>query len=149
MDRERQADGASRTSWPRPSPAASARRFRQALDQLLRAAQRAPADVRTDVNMDDVAALAIGCATLRATHRDRNGGARMVRLTLECLRAPSFVTQGPAFRKTTGPFHTASQSEECGAWLQLRPTGRPARYCGATCRQRAHRRRLGTAGMHA
>ncbi|MFF4803785.1 TetR/AcrR family transcriptional regulator [Streptomyces sp. NPDC001351] len=133
------------TSWPRPSLAASARRFRQALDHMLRAAQRA-GGVRTDVNTDDVAALTVGCATMRTAHRDRNGGARMVRLALECLRAPSAVTQGQVFRDTPGPFHTASQCEECGVWLELRPTGRPARYCGATCRQRAHRRRLGTAG---
>ncbi|MYR63740.1 TetR/AcrR family transcriptional regulator, partial [Streptomyces sp. SID625] len=26
--------------------------------------------------------------------------------------------------------------------LTVRPTGRPVRYCGATCRQRARRRRL-------
>ncbi|MFD5544339.1 TetR/AcrR family transcriptional regulator [Streptomyces sp. NPDC127079] len=134
----------TRTSWPRPSLAASARRFRQALDHMLRAAQRA-GGVRTDVNADDVAALTVGCATMRAAHRDRNGGARMVRLALESLRAPSSVTQGQGFRDIPGSFRTASQCEECGAWLELRPTGRPARYCGATCRQRAHRRRLGTA----
>ncbi|QTD95873.1 TetR/AcrR family transcriptional regulator [Streptomyces cyanogenus] len=134
------------TSWPRPSLAASARRFRQALDQLLRAAQEA-GGVRTDVNADDVAALTVGCAAIRAAHHDRNGGARMVRLALESLRAPSFVTQGRGFRDTPGTLHPAPRCEECGARLEARSTGRPARYCGATCRQRAHRRRLGTATL--
>jgi hypothetical protein len=32
--------------------------------------------------------------------------------------------------------------EECGTPLRLRATGRPARYCGAACRQRARRRRI-------
>jgi AcrR family transcriptional regulator len=132
------------TSWPRPSLAASARRFRQALDELLRAAQQA-GGVRTDVSADDVAALTVGCATIRAAHRDRNGGARMVRLALESLRRPESVTQERAFRYAPGARHAAPRCEECGARLETRSTGRPARYCGATCRQRAHRRRLGPA----
>ncbi|CAG6391110.1 TetR/AcrR family transcriptional regulator [Streptomyces cocklensis] len=129
----------TQTSWPRPSLAASARRFRQALDELLRAAQRA-GGVRTDVSTDDVTALTVGCATIWAAHRDPNGGARMVRLALESLRAPSNVTQGRGFRDTPGTLHAMPRCEECGARLEARSTGRPARYCGATCRQRAHRR---------
>ncbi|ATL32715.1 TetR/AcrR family transcriptional regulator [Streptomyces formicae] len=136
----------TQTSWPRPSLAASARRFRQALDQLLRAAQHA-GGIRTDVNTDDVAALTVGCATMWAAHHDRDGGARMVRLALESLRTPSFVTQERDFRDTPGTLHAASRCEECGARLEARSTGRPARYCGATCRQRAHRRHLGTATL--
>jgi AcrR family transcriptional regulator len=134
----------TQTNWPRPSLAASARRFRRTLDELLRAAQRA-GGVRTDVSTDDVAALTVGCAAIRAAHRDRNGGTRMVRLALESLRTPVPVTQGLSFRDTPGTLRTASRCEECGAWLKARSTGRPARFCGATCRQRAHRRRLGTA----
>ncbi|MGW1871998.1 TetR/AcrR family transcriptional regulator [Streptomyces sp. NPDC001975] len=132
------------TSWPRPALAASARRFRQALDELLRAAQRADG-VRTDVSADDVAALTVGCATTWAAHRDSKGGNRMVRLTLESLRSPVSVTEGPVFRDTPGTLHAAPRCEECGARLEARSTGRPARYCGAACRQRAHRRRLGPA----
>jgi len=132
------------TSWPRPSLAASARRFRQALDELLRAAQRA-GGVRTDVSADDVAALTVGCVTTWAAHRDRNGGTRMVRLTLESLRSPVSVTEGRVFRDGYGTLDAVPRCEECGARLDARSTGRPARYCGATCRQRAHRRRLGPA----
>ncbi|MFD8717696.1 TetR/AcrR family transcriptional regulator [Streptomyces sp. NPDC059629] len=134
----------TQTSWPRPSLSASARRFRQALEELLRAAQQA-GGVRTDVGTDDVAALTVGCATMWSAHRDRNGGARIVRLALESLRTPMAVTQGRGFRDTPGALHTTSRCEECGDRLEARFTGRPARYCGATCRQRAHRRRLGTA----
>ncbi|MFE4961591.1 TetR/AcrR family transcriptional regulator [Streptomyces sp. NPDC056660] len=136
------------TSWPRPSLAASARRFRQTLDELLRAAQQA-GGVRTDVSADDVAALTVGCATIRAAHRDPSSGTRMVRLTLESLRSPAPVTEGrvfrDTFRDTPGTLHAAPRCEECGARLEARSTGRPARYCGAACRQRAHRRRLGPA----
>ncbi|MFJ9246835.1 TetR/AcrR family transcriptional regulator [Streptomyces sp. NPDC101776] len=132
------------TSWPRPGLAASARRFRQALDELLRAAQRA-GGVRADVSADDVAALTVGCATIWAAHRDRNGGSRMVRLALESLRSPVSVTEGQVFRDGHGALRSAPLCEECGTQLESRTTGRPARYCGATCRQRARRRRLGQA----
>lgn len=133
-------------NWPRPGLAASARRFRQALDELLRAAQRA-GGVRDDVGPADVVALTAGCATVRAAHPDRTGGARMARLALEGLRSPAYVTKVPAFRDGVGAGAGARgpsrRCEECGAHLDSRPTGRPARYCGATCRQRAHRRRPG------
>ncbi|MGW2964879.1 TetR/AcrR family transcriptional regulator [Streptomyces sp. NPDC001220] len=134
------------TSWPRPGLAASARRFRQTLDELLRAAQQV-GGVRIDVSADDVAALTVGCATMRGAHRDRNGGTRMVRLALESLRSPGSVTEGQAFRDMPGTLHAAPRCDQCGARLDARPTGRPARYCGATCRQRARRRRLGPASF--
>ncbi|WP_329176494.1 TetR/AcrR family transcriptional regulator [Streptomyces sp. NBC_01477] len=129
------------TSWPRPLLAASAQRFHQALAGLLRAAQQS-GGVRADVGPDDVTALTIGCVAMRA--RGRAGGARMVHLTLEGLRGPAAVTEGRTFRHLPGGRHaTAPRCEECEAELASRATGRPARYCGATCRQRAHRRRLG------
>lgn len=128
------------TSWPRPGLAASARRFHQALDELLRAAQRS-GGVRADVSAEDVAALLVGCATTSAAHRDPNGGARMVRLALGSLRNPVSVTEVRALRDGYGTLRAAPRCEECGARLETRPTGRPARYCGPTCRQRAHRRR--------
>ncbi|MGX9890929.1 TetR/AcrR family transcriptional regulator [Streptomyces sp. NPDC002276] len=128
-------------NWPRPGLAASARRFRQALDELLHAAQRA-GGVRADVSADDVAALTVGCAAMWAAHRDRNGGIRMVRLALESLRSSASVTEGRVFRDAPGTLHAAPRCEECGARLDARSIGRPALYCGATCRQRARRRRL-------
>ncbi|MGW1624453.1 TetR/AcrR family transcriptional regulator [Streptomyces sp. NPDC002172] len=134
------------TSWPRPGLAASARRFRRALDDLLRAAQQA-GGVRNDVSVDDVAALIVGCVTIWAAHHDRNGGTRMVRLALEGLRSSAPVTGGRVFRDVPGTLHAAPRCEECGTRLEVRSTGRPARYCGAACRQRACRRRRGPATM--
>ena len=29
--------------------------------------------------------------------------------------------------------------ESCSAWFERKPTGRPKRFCGDACRQRAHR----------
>lgn len=136
----------TQTSWPRPVLAASVRRFHRALGELLGAAQRA-GGVRADVSTDDVAALTVGCATLWAAHSDPNRGTRMVRLALESLRTPPRVTQERGFRDTSAAPRTVSLCEECGAGFEARPTGRPARYCGATCRQRARRRRLGTAAL--
>jgi AcrR family transcriptional regulator len=130
------------TSWPRPMLAASAHRFGRALAEMLRAAQQA-GGVRGDLSPDDVTALTVGCATMRAAHRDRASGTRMVRLALEGLRNPTPVTEWRGFRYTPGGRHaTRPRCEECGAELDAQTTGRPARYCGATCRQRAHRRRL-------
>ncbi|MFE2107475.1 TetR/AcrR family transcriptional regulator [Kitasatospora sp. NPDC059463] len=124
------------TSWPRPGLTAARLRFRQVLAALLQAAQRA-GGVRADVAPEDVAALAAGCVSMLGARRDRPAGLKLVRLTLDGLRPSASVTEGRSFRD--GP---DVRCEECGSALTVRPTGRPVRYCGATCRQRAHRRRL-------
>ncbi|MFD0024590.1 TetR/AcrR family transcriptional regulator [Streptomyces sp. NPDC058382] len=131
------------TSWPRPMLLASARQFHEALAELLRAAQQA-GGVRAGIGSDDVAVLIAGCATIRATHRDSAGGVRMVHLALEGLRGPASVTERHAFRYGPGERHVMrTRCEECGAEFEAKTAGRPARFCGATCRQRAHRRRSG------
>ena len=113
--------------WPRPMLAASARRFHQALEQLLRAAQLS-GGVRADVSTEDVAVLAVGCATMRAAHPGRTSGTRMVRLSLEGLRNPAAVTEGRGFRHAPSVRHaTTPRCEECDAEIEARPTGRPAR----------------------
>lgn len=114
------------TGWPHALLGAAVRRFENALADRLRAAQAAGA-VRRDVEVAEVASLLFGCATMVA--RGGRPGARMARLAMDALR----VTE-PDFRDTCA---------ECGAPLRQSGTGRPARYCGATCRQRAHRRRSG------
>ncbi|MFC5665204.1 TetR/AcrR family transcriptional regulator [Kitasatospora misakiensis] len=124
-------------SWPRPVLTASLLRFRQVLTALLHAAQRA-GGVRADLVPDDVIALGVGCVSMLTTRRDRPAGLTLVRLTLDGLRTPVSVTEHPAFRDRPGAAHC----EECGAALTIHPTGRPVRYCGPTCRQRARRRRL-------
>ncbi|MFJ9561497.1 hypothetical protein ACIRQQ_15840 [Streptomyces fuscichromogenes] len=111
--------------WPRPSLAASARRFRQALDELLHAAQQA-GGVRTDVSADDVAALTVGCATIWAAHRDRSGGTRMVRLALESLRSPAPVTEERVFRDARGTRHASRGAVVRGVRCPARgPVHRP------------------------
>ncbi|WP_427893182.1 TetR/AcrR family transcriptional regulator [Kribbella sp. GL6] len=117
-------------SWPHPMLTASVQRFRQVLTALLHAAQRS-GGVRADLDPDDVVALTVGCAAILRGRHDRSAGLSLVRLVLDSLR-PSVTEQ---------PFRD-DRCEECGTTLPLRSTGRPARYCGATCRQRARRRRL-------
>ncbi|WP_433473685.1 TetR/AcrR family transcriptional regulator [Spirillospora sp. CA-142024] len=128
--------------WPRAVLAAAAQRFREALERLLCDAKQAGA-IRADVRSDDLSALAVGGAALRSAHRDRARGTGLVRLLLDGLR-PRTVTEDHIFRDTTSPRHETTvlrYCAECGARLRVRATGRPARYCGPTCRQRAHRRR--------
>jgi AcrR family transcriptional regulator len=133
-------------SWPRATLAAASQRFGAALDRLLENARQAGA-IRGDVQADDLRALAFSGAALCSAHRDRARGMRLVRLLLGGLRPPA-VTKPVAFRdEPSVPRHeTAARSlrhcEECGARLSIQPTGRPPRYCGQTCRQRARRRRM-------
>ncbi|MFI0938533.1 TetR/AcrR family transcriptional regulator [Streptomyces sp. NPDC021020] len=132
---------AAEAGWPRPALTASLLRFRQVLTALLHAAQRA-GGVHPDIGPEDVVALTVGCAATLAARRDRAEGLRLVRLTLDGLRTAP-VTQRTAFRDNTARGRdSAPRCEECGNGLAPRPTGRPVRFCGAACRQRAHRRRL-------
>ncbi|GAB2827960.1 hypothetical protein GCM10022221_27840 [Actinocorallia aurea] len=125
---------AADASWPRPLLTAARLRFQQVLTALLHAAQRA-GGVRPDLVPEDVTALTLGCAAILTAHRDRTSALTLVHLTLDVLRPPTHVTK-PIFRDTLTP-----QCEECRTPLTLHATGRPPRFCGPTCRQRAHRRR--------
>ena len=124
-------------SWPRAVLGAAMRRYQEALQRLLRAAQSCGA-VRADIDMDDLTAISIGCANLRAAHPDSVRGRELVLGVLAGLR----VTKTDGFRDLPVlDGHETARCAECGDRLRVRPTGRPARYCGATCRQRARRRR--------
>jgi AcrR family transcriptional regulator len=131
--------------WPRAVLAAAAQRYGGALDRLLRDAKRAGA-IRADVRADDLSALAAGGAALCSAHRDRDRE-RGMRLVLNGLRTPA-VTKSAVFSDAPSRerHETAARAmrhcEECGAPLRIRATGRPPRYCGPTCRQRARRRRI-------
>ncbi|GAA1388288.1 hypothetical protein GCM10009639_14590 [Kitasatospora putterlickiae] len=127
---------AADTSWPRPMLTASRLRFRQVLTALLRAAQRV-GGVRPDVDPEDVLALTAGCVSMLTARHDHPAGLKLVHLTLNGLRPSGPVTEARSFRDVQ-----SAHCEECAAVLTVRPTGRPGRYCGATCRQRARRRRL-------
>jgi AcrR family transcriptional regulator len=127
------------------------RDFRQALATVLANAQRA-GQVRDDIDAADAAALALGCITMG---RHRDAADRMIALACDALRTglsrlPSAVTK-PAIvahfgygveddRNETEGLATAHRCAVCGKSITAAATGRPARFCGAACRQKAHRR---------
>lgn len=132
--------------WPRAMLATAVQRFHEALDRLLRDAKQAGA-IRADVQADDLAALAVGGAALRSAHRDRARGTQFVRLLLDGLRPPTVTKDGifrdtPSLQRHETGAHSVRYCAECGTRLRIQATGRPPRYCGPTCRQRARRRRV-------
>ncbi|WP_063829498.1 TetR/AcrR family transcriptional regulator [Streptomyces violens] len=120
--------------------------FWSALDVLLLRAQRAGA-VRKDVSIVDVRVLLTGCMAMevrRSAASDGPGEApgegvsgRMTALMCDGLRAGRDVTKLP-FEPAE---NNETACEECGGPVRMAHTGRPARYCGGACRQKAHRTR--------
>jgi AcrR family transcriptional regulator len=119
-----QADG----SWPRVAYRAAGHRFDAALVAMLRAAQQA-GSVREDTDEAEVRTLLAGCAVMLQT---RPRSEPLVRRVLDVLR-PSVTER--SFRDGS------AVCAMCGEEFHRASTGRPARYCGPTCRQRAHRMR--------
>ncbi|MGW7554291.1 TetR/AcrR family transcriptional regulator [Streptomyces rimosus] len=117
-----------------PSPQA-ARDFGEALEVLLVRAQEA-GGVRKDVGLDDVWELLVGCLSME--QRRAASGApqgRMTALMCDGLRERKGVTKLP--RKAS--VRNETLCEVCEGPVPLARTGRPARYCGGACRQKAHR----------
>ncbi|NDU72815.1 TetR family transcriptional regulator [Actinomadura sp. DSM 109109] len=108
-------------------------KFTSALDELLRRAQAAGA-VRPDVNVQDVRSLMVGAMLMERHQRLEGPPGRMTALACDALR----VTKE---NESRSPDRDERRCEECGRPLTPAPTGRPARFCGAACRQKAHRRR--------
>ncbi|MEV0602380.1 helix-turn-helix domain-containing protein [Streptomyces sp. NPDC050315] len=136
--------------------------FWSALEVLLVRAQRAGA-VRKDVGIADVRVLLTGCMAMEVRRSAASGppergpgeeptgagdspadmrvsdgvSGRMTALMCDGLRAGRDVTKLP--------FEAAENNEtvceECGGPVHMAHTGRPARYCGGACRQKAHRTR--------
>ncbi|MCU1661189.1 MAG: Transcriptional regulator, TetR family [Pseudonocardia sp.] len=132
-------------SWPRVVLTASGRRFDQALARLLRAAQQT-GTVRGEVTLAEVTTLILGCSVMCRAHRD--GGALTSRVLGTLLGGDKSVTKHvdhPMLRDT-GPAIPEPACAVCGMRLRRQSTGRPARYCGPACRQRAHRRRGSAVG---
>jgi AcrR family transcriptional regulator len=102
--------------------------FDAAVGALLSRAQHA-GQIRADLDTGDVRALVVGAATaVRARGAER--APHLVEMVVQTLRAqPSNETRD----------ETCCQV--CGTPLRAARTGRPARYCSASCRQRAHRAR--------
>ncbi|GGU81219.1 hypothetical protein GCM10010211_54150 [Streptomyces albospinus] len=144
------------------------REFVAALGVLLVRAQEAGA-VRADVELEDLRVLLVGCTAMERRRAGGTGPAdggagpgaasagRMTALMLDGLRVDRTITElppVPPMRNETGVeagtvtgngVRNASRSEArcqvCGNVIEVARTGRPARYCGGACRQKAHRAR--------
>ncbi|MFI6579157.1 TetR/AcrR family transcriptional regulator [Nocardiopsis sp. NPDC050513] len=135
--------------WPRTTLHASALRLDEALREHLSAAQRG-GRVRPDVTVEEVKALITGCVAMTVSG---HGGERMARLVLEVLcgvpaHGVTEQTKSALNRDSPRAPHGTRDHERpprwcriCGVALAARRSGRPARYCGPTCRKRAQRRR--------
>lgn len=138
--------------WPKALLHSAGDRFHHALGDLLAAAQR-QGSIRADLEIADVLDVFIGCAAVQ--RRQRPGGPllRAVAIMLDALRANTGI------RPVTKPDIEAKRSNEtdvhnemprcpsCGTELRPTGTGRPARYCSAACRQKAHRQRSARAAL--
>lgn len=115
------------------------------LGELLAAAQAAGA-VRSDVNTADVHALIAGAAAIESTRAAAdNDDWHLTRIILDGLRTDEtkqigFVVFGDDLADAR--HETTHACAECGKPIHAAHTGRPARFCGAACRQKAHRRKL-------
>ena len=103
--------------------------FRDSLGALVGAAQQAGV-VRADVTVGDVSALIAGCVAMERQHPDAG---RMTALAAELLG----VTKVGARNETDD----GTRCPVCGTELAVPATGRWPKFCGAACRQRAHRQR--------
>ncbi|MGI5202253.1 TetR/AcrR family transcriptional regulator [Spirillospora sp. CA-108201] len=108
--------------------------FTAALDALLRRAQAAGA-VRPDVDVRDVRSLMVGAMMMERRQRPEGSPGRMTALACDALR---LVTKDD---ETVSGERNERRCAVCGKPLDAAPTGRPARFCGPACRQKAHRRR--------
>ncbi|MFE9061568.1 TetR/AcrR family transcriptional regulator [Streptomyces violaceusniger] len=143
----REAPGRS----PDVAAAGARHEFGDVLSVLLRRSQEAGA-VRADVEAADVQALVAGCA---AMEQGRGPGSGVLTAVMcDGLRAEQAVTK---FRNgmegagdgAAGPRDEIGRCEMCGGPLPgdgAGRAGRPARFCGAACRQKAHRRRTRASG---
>ncbi|MGW7572806.1 TetR/AcrR family transcriptional regulator [Streptomyces sp. NPDC054765] len=122
-----------------PSPGVG-QDFDDALEVLLLRAQGAGA-VRPDVGITDLRVLLVGCLSMVRARAGAGAAAegqdRMTALVCDALRPERAVTKlARVPEKRNEP-----RCEVCGAGIATARTGRPARYCGAACRQKAHRAR--------
>ena len=132
---------------PPEAPPDARREYGHLLATLLDRAQAAGV-VRSDVTAAEVQALLVGCAAMEQRHRGRAGGAgitagALTAVVCDGLRTERAVTKvgDETLGESAGQRHGTARCEMCGAPVPAARTGRPARFCGAACRQKAHRRR--------
>ncbi|MET8873957.1 TetR/AcrR family transcriptional regulator [Nocardia sp. NPDC004604] len=140
--------------WPKALLRSAGDRFHHALGALLTAAQRQGA-VRPDIEITDVLDIFTGCVAIQRRQRPDGPMIRAAAIMLDAMRV------NPENRTVTKPDvepnprnETDSRNETggarcpiCGTAIRPTGTGRPARYCGAACRQKAHRRRTARAAL--
>jgi AcrR family transcriptional regulator len=136
-----------------PAASESKRQFQAALTELRCRAQRAGA-IRSDVDDDDVIALLTGCVAMVAVQGSAD---RMVALACDALRPaavgplPAPVTKVGTGARVSNVNRRRERNENsgradhccalCGKSLPVPARGRPRRFCGDACRQKAHRQR--------
>ncbi|MBL1079113.1 helix-turn-helix transcriptional regulator [Nocardia sp. 2] len=134
--------------WPRSAMHGSGARFHHAVADLLATAQRQGA-VRPDLTLADVLDIFTGCVAMQRSSRGRKAMSRPVTLLLDAMRAEgakAAVTKlgsGPLRHNETPRRNEtiATRCPVCAAPVPQTGNGRPARYCSAACRQKAHRQR--------
>lgn len=129
-----------------PGAAASKREFQAALGDIRSRAQRAGA-IREDVGDDDVIALLTGCVAMIAAGGPAD---RMAALALAALRPDGGPLPASVTKSGNGPQKRNESRGDgvcavCGAPLASPARGRPRRFCGDACRQKAHRLRARSA----
>lgn len=129
-----------------PGAAAAKRDFQAALGDVRSRAQRAGA-IRDDVGDEDVVALLTGCVAMIAAGGPAD---RMVALALGALRPgagplPASVTKSGDKPQERNENQADGVCAVCGAPLAVPGRGRPRRFCGNACRQKAHRLRARSA----
>lgn len=131
--------------WPRAVLLASGRRSAEALGALLEAAQRAGA-VRPELGVEDVQAIFAACVAIQRLRSDRVGLAPMSALVIDALRNRSEETRNLRYENPPRPGKrnepASADCASCGAPIERTGPGRPARFCGSACRQKAYRQRL-------
>jgi AcrR family transcriptional regulator len=140
--------------WPRAALLSTGRRFSEALKVLLSAAQD-QGEVRKDLSVDDLNAIFTGCVAIQRLQPDRKTLAPMSALVIDALRPGGSTGPGAAVtdpgeaqkirdenRLENGKRNdTPSTCGVCGTPLTHTGPGRPPRFCGPACRQKAYRRR--------
>ena len=131
----------SEDGWPRTVLLASGRRFAEALQALLDAAQRTGA-VRPDLDVEGVQAIFTACVAIQRLQADRRELAPMSALVIDALRsdpAENLRYEKPeSAEKHNGEPHGC---DSCGTPIDRTGPGRPARFCSPACRQKAYRQR--------
>lgn len=157
--------------WPRAVLNSTGRRFAEALEALLSAAQER-GEVRKDLDVEGLKAIFTGCVAIQQLQQDLRTLAPMSALVINALRpggaggpgAADPVTDAEGTRKFRDEIRPEGVKRNgdpttcavCGTPLTHTGPGRPPRFCGPACRQKAYRQRRATevrlpgrAGRHA